>query len=279
MKILIVCSNGLSTNVLRFRLQKYVAEQGLLDEFEACGINAYQDYKEADVICIAPQIQFMKKPILDFAQKNNIAVLCLNEKDISLMNISSIYDKISSLRKQNKKIEKDKIKQSFTKQTLIEIICYFGIFIALYLCLILITYLFNLHLKVFLLAKISTVFIYYIMLIIAIYYGKLKQINMRTSAILSIAITCLILNSSYYSALQNSDVTIISLFLSFKFYSLITVLFLIILVTFKLYIVTTNCIRKINKNFEIKGYNEVIICIPATVMIVFTIIVRLLLDL
>ena len=58
MKLLLVCASGMSTSMVKKKLEVYAKEQGIEDfQCEAYGISAVEDvYQDADLILYAPQI-------------------------------------------------------------------------------------------------------------------------------------------------------------------------------------------------------------------------------
>ena len=62
MKILLVCSAGMSTDILRGELIKYAKKEQLPLEVKAVGVHAYKEYStEYDVIPLGPQIAYRRK--------------------------------------------------------------------------------------------------------------------------------------------------------------------------------------------------------------------------
>ena len=64
MKILLVCSAGMSTDILRGELIKYAKKEQLPLEVKAVGVHAYREYCTGyDVILLGPQIAYRREKI------------------------------------------------------------------------------------------------------------------------------------------------------------------------------------------------------------------------
>ena len=64
MKILLVCSAGMSTDILRGELIKYAKKEQLPLEVKAVGVHAYKEYCTGyDVILLGPQIAYRREKI------------------------------------------------------------------------------------------------------------------------------------------------------------------------------------------------------------------------
>lgn len=70
MKILLICSAGMSTSLVVSRMRKAAAEEGKEYEIWAKSIDeAYEDYDKVDVILIGPQIRYALQEIILQSQK------------------------------------------------------------------------------------------------------------------------------------------------------------------------------------------------------------------
>ncbi len=64
MKILLVCSNGMSTSLISSRMKKYADTLGISIEIKAIAVDHVRKYAEGvDIILLAPQIAFYKEEI------------------------------------------------------------------------------------------------------------------------------------------------------------------------------------------------------------------------
>ena len=78
MKILLVCSAGMSTDILRGELIKYAKKEQLPLEVKAVGVHAYKEYCTGyDVILLGPQIAYRRETIApgDYAAGNAAHIL------------------------------------------------------------------------------------------------------------------------------------------------------------------------------------------------------------
>lgn len=273
MKILIVCSNGLSTNILCHQLQNYAIEKQSNDLFEACGIGRYQEYDDIDVICIAPQICFMKDDILAYAKQYHITVFLLDEKDISFMDVQIIYEKIHNL------VIEEKQEVILSKKYDYKNKRYFLAFpILLYSLFIWVCQSMDICFSSYLFSKPIIIFIYYYAIILAVVLGSDKKINERMATLISFTITSLMMSCSNYNYLfYESDYS--THFISFRFYGLLLILSVCIYLGVVIYRFGFNYIQKKNQKVLINNYNELISCIPLTFVIFFTLIFRQLFEL
>lgn len=76
MKILLVCSVGMSTDILRGELIKYAKKEQLPLEVKAVGVHAYRECCTGyDVILLGPQIAYRREKIA--AECGNLPVLAI----------------------------------------------------------------------------------------------------------------------------------------------------------------------------------------------------------
>lgn len=100
MKVTLVCTSGITTDILAKKLSKYAAENEFNDTFIACRINFYVDaLSHSDIIIIAPQARFIAKSLEEDAGKRNIPVIYLEEQDLVFGNVEHIYEEMNKVRK------------------------------------------------------------------------------------------------------------------------------------------------------------------------------------
>ena len=88
MKILLVCSAGMSTDILRGELIKYAKKEQLPLEVKAVGVHAYKEYCTGyDVILLGPQIAYRREKIA--AECGNLPVVAAY-KETGLSTLSSV---------------------------------------------------------------------------------------------------------------------------------------------------------------------------------------------
>lgn len=102
MNVLLVCGNGITTNMLSARLQKYAQEQGKKDYFTAARVGQYREMlPHADLVLIAPQAAMMAGELREEAQKEGIPCQQLTEETFVLGQVEKIYAYIDSIRVQS----------------------------------------------------------------------------------------------------------------------------------------------------------------------------------
>lgn len=75
MKILLICSAGMSTSMVVKKMQEQAAVQGLDADISAVGTAAAKaEAPKADVILLGPQIRFMEKQIKADYQKPTMVI-------------------------------------------------------------------------------------------------------------------------------------------------------------------------------------------------------------
>ncbi|MBP2630355.1 MAG: phosphotransferase system lactose/cellobiose-specific subunit [Firmicutes bacterium] len=68
MKIILVCSAGMSTSLLVTKMQKESEASGAHDEIFACSVDQLEEYiDQYDVVLIGPQIRYKAKSIGEIA--------------------------------------------------------------------------------------------------------------------------------------------------------------------------------------------------------------------
>ena len=95
MKILLVCSAGMSTDILRGELIKYAKKEQLPLEVKAVGVHAYREYCTGyDVILLGPQIAYRREKIA--AECGNLPVLAIAPGDYAAGNAAHILEQVET---------------------------------------------------------------------------------------------------------------------------------------------------------------------------------------
>ena len=95
MKILLVCSAGMSTDILRGELIKYAKKEQLPLEVKAVGVHAYKEYCTGyDVILLGPQIAYRREKIA--AECGNLPVLAIAPGDYAAGNAAHILEQVEN---------------------------------------------------------------------------------------------------------------------------------------------------------------------------------------
>lgn len=112
MKVLLVCSMGITTNILATKLQKYASQNGKDDLFTAIRISQYQELlPHTDVVLIAPQADLQAAGLKADARKIGIPFLVLDESTFVLGDVEKIYAYLDSCRAAFRKILQAKPEQ------------------------------------------------------------------------------------------------------------------------------------------------------------------------
>lgn len=76
MKILLLCSAGMSTSLLVRRMRQEAEKENINADIWACGDSeSYVEIQKADVILIGPQMRFLEKKTQMIAGKNPVRVV------------------------------------------------------------------------------------------------------------------------------------------------------------------------------------------------------------
>ena len=91
MKILLVCSVGMSTDILRGELIKYAKKE----QVKAVGVHAYRECCTGyDVILLGPQIAYRREKIA--AECGNLPVLAIAPGDYAAGNAAHILEQVET---------------------------------------------------------------------------------------------------------------------------------------------------------------------------------------
>lgn len=99
MKILLICSAGMSTSLLVTKMEKAAAEKGV--EVEILAIpeaKAAEDVPNYDVVLLGPQVRFLEKKIKAIAEPHGIPVGLINMSDYGMMNGAKVLDQALGLK-------------------------------------------------------------------------------------------------------------------------------------------------------------------------------------
>ena len=94
-QILLVCSVGMSTDILRGELIKYAKKEQIPLEVKAVGVHAYKEYCTGyDVILLGPQIAYRREKIA--AECGNLPVLAIAPGDYAAGNAAHILEQVET---------------------------------------------------------------------------------------------------------------------------------------------------------------------------------------
>lgn len=91
MKIILCCSQGMSSSIFVRALRKEIKLKNLNHTVASIGIFELPKYIEkADLVLVAPQVKYAFKDILDLSNVYNIPAILINENDYGLINVNNI---------------------------------------------------------------------------------------------------------------------------------------------------------------------------------------------
>lgn len=104
MKILLVCSAGMSTSILVKKMQTNADERNLSVQIEAVAESEVGDAMEGtDVLLIGPQIRYLERKIKEMVQHTNIQVAVIDSMAYGLMRGDQIIDQAMNLHNNKQK--------------------------------------------------------------------------------------------------------------------------------------------------------------------------------
>lgn len=99
MKILLVCYGGLSTGIMKKKIEDVAAKEGTTDlEIKATAYSeASEDLGDYDVYLLGPQIRYAEG---DFkAKANGKPVLVISPQDFGMMNAANVWKQVKAAAK------------------------------------------------------------------------------------------------------------------------------------------------------------------------------------
>lgn len=99
MKVLVVCSGGMSSTIAEQALQKEAAKRGLELEVAACGTSALEDeLKEGyDAVMVAPQVRHRFKELEACAQAAGVPIVLIQPMAYSPMGGAKLFGQLADL--------------------------------------------------------------------------------------------------------------------------------------------------------------------------------------
>ena len=95
MRIILCCSQGMSSSIFVRALRKEIKEQNLDYTVASIGIFELSKYiDKADVVLLAPQVKYAFKDISEMSKGYNIPTVLINEKDYGIMNAKNVLKNI-----------------------------------------------------------------------------------------------------------------------------------------------------------------------------------------
>lgn len=97
MKIILCCSQGMSSSIFVRALRKEIQEQNLDYVIASIGIFELSKYIEkTNFVLVAPQVKYAFKDISEMSKVYNIPTVLINEKDYGLMDVKKVLKLIQA---------------------------------------------------------------------------------------------------------------------------------------------------------------------------------------
>lgn len=98
MKIILVCSAGMSTSMLVNKMKESAAERNITVDIEALAESQLKDHlHEVDVVLIGPQVRFIEKKLRTSLEPKGIQVDVIEQMAYGLMQGDKVLDQAINL--------------------------------------------------------------------------------------------------------------------------------------------------------------------------------------
>lgn len=98
MKVLMLCNAGMSTGIMKVKIEEAAQKEGADLEITAKSYQVLEDYKdEYDMFLLGPQIRFMKNDIQ--ASVGDKPVIIMSVSDYGMMNGDNVWKQIKEVAK------------------------------------------------------------------------------------------------------------------------------------------------------------------------------------
>ena len=95
MRIILCCSQGMSSSIFVRALRKEIQEQNLDYTVASIGLFELSKYiDKTDIVLLAPQVKYALKDITEMSKAYNIPAVLINEKDYGIMNVQTVLKNI-----------------------------------------------------------------------------------------------------------------------------------------------------------------------------------------
>lgn len=99
MKILLVCSSGMSTSLLVSKMREAAKKQGINVEIDATGASQIEKSTDVDVVLLGPQVRYLLNDMRKEMESKGIPVDVINNLDYGTMNGEKVLNFAISLMK------------------------------------------------------------------------------------------------------------------------------------------------------------------------------------
>lgn len=95
--VLLVCMAGMSTGIMRNKIEQAAKDNEVDMKVEAVGVNQIQDYLEnVDLVLLGPQIKYAEKQIQGDLP-SGIPLMVIDSTDFGMMRGDAVYQKLMKL--------------------------------------------------------------------------------------------------------------------------------------------------------------------------------------
>lgn len=103
MKIILVCSAGMSTSMLVKKMRQAAKEKGIDAEIEATAeAGLHNEFNTTDVILIGPQVRFLEKKIAEKSAAYQIPVAVINSMAYGMMDGTKVLEQALEMKQSGK---------------------------------------------------------------------------------------------------------------------------------------------------------------------------------
>lgn len=91
-KIMLVCSAGMSTSLLVSKMKESAKKQGIEAEIDATGASQISSKTDVDVVLLGPQVRFLLNDIKKEMEPKGVPVDVINNMDYGTMNGENVLN-------------------------------------------------------------------------------------------------------------------------------------------------------------------------------------------
>ncbi|WP_300382417.1 PTS sugar transporter subunit IIB [Clostridium sp.] len=99
LKIMLVCSSGMSTSLLVSKMREAAKKQGIEVEIDATGASQISSKTDVDIVLLGPQVRFLLNDIRKEMETVGVPVDVINNLDYGTMNGENVLRFASNLAK------------------------------------------------------------------------------------------------------------------------------------------------------------------------------------
>lgn len=102
-KAILVCTQGMSTNIMKMKIEEAAKNNQKELDIQAVGLDELDTYlKGTDIVILGPQIKYAEKMIREQLDKvdSQILMMCMEPADFGLMRGTVVYQKMLDCLKQ-----------------------------------------------------------------------------------------------------------------------------------------------------------------------------------